>query len=314
MSLLRFASCIILGGLASAPVWAVDCWPTPRAEHQPVPGASAMAAAIGKASALLSADPGLNALPDTLRLQIKSTLSAGVDDEPLPVAEIGAHGHREPVWGPGCSLQQSRADYVSPFNVAVHLNTLDPVWHTLANPADVDAQGWFAPVGEVEHVRGDRLHGGRVLVLSRPDRPALVPLTVDAFHDFHEKLLRETLETMRAWHEISPDAASVVRAEQQLAALLAHRRSLSPAQKAAQAHLAPSMGDAPPWVAATADARGAIPLFQPNPSLWQDAKPGDIRVITVSLWMNNEGDELQSALESWVANVDLRPYEALLSP
>lgn len=301
--------------LALAPVArAVDCWPAPIHQHSAVQGKAALAETVLRAGELLRNDPLLNKLPG-LRLQLKSFIGFPATDQALPVGEIGAHGSRPPVWGPGCTLQQAKADYVSPFNVSVHFNTLDPVWHTLPSPDAVRTTGWFVPAEFTRNARGDRLHARRVLVLARENRPALVPLTVDEYLAHYENDRQRMASELRQMLAAMPNGPreGLQRVERELAELRAQRKALTPAQRSAPAAIGPQNDGAAEWATAPADAPGAITLMRPNPALFAGARAGEVRVITVSVWMNNEGDEHQAALEAWLAQLDPRPFEALLT-
>lgn len=293
---------------------AVDCWPEPKRQHLAVSGKLAMEVVLQRAGNLLRNDAALNQLPD-LRLQIKSFIGYPSGDQSLPVGEVGAHGNHPEVWGKGCSLQQGRADYVSPFNVSIHLNTLDPVFQTLATPSAVESVGWFAPADFTMHARGDRLHGRRVLVLSHPKRPALVPLSVLEYLNFHEKKMMSEIDQLKQVIAIAPGTPTegLRRLQTELGNLQKYRKQLNPTQLALPAALGRQPEDAASWAIVSQEEKDAVTLFKPNPKLWDGARPGDVRVMTISVWMNNEGDRHQAALEAWIATLDLVPFEALLT-
>lgn len=50
-----------------------------------------------------------------------------------------------------------------------------------------------------------------------------------------------------------------------------------------------------------------------NPALFTGARPGDVRVLTLDLFVNDEADPDVEAMERWLTQLDLAPWRPLLS-
>jgi hypothetical protein len=257
---------------------------------------------MARAADLLQDDAALNALPG-VRLQATGFVGGAASDQPLPAMELAVAVHRPGVWGPGCTLKQAQADYVSPAKVAVHFNTLEPLLRLLATPDGPGEAGWFAAPAMATTGRGERLYGRRVVLLSAPGLPPVLPLTVDEYLGHWERTLAE----MAAF---APGSAAAA----ELAALRLHRAGLRASERQAPVALAATAEAAPVWAYSRADAAGAQPLLRDNRPLGRGAAPGAVRLVVLEVWINHEGDELTGTLEDWLARVDTRPYAALLQP
>jgi hypothetical protein len=292
---------LVLAGLAALPAAAgVDCWVTPRLQVQAGPGHAGLVAPQAQALERLRIDRALNALPG-VRLQADGHIGAAARGDALPVSELRVSLHRPPVWGPDCTLKQAAADYVSPANVEVSFNRLDPLWHLLATPADEAIAPWFPAPERAIGGHGETVWGRRVVLLTPPGRPAVLPLTVAEWLTLHERTLAEASR-----HGAAP-------AREALQALRAYRQRLAPSELAAAVALGPRSDGSPDWAYVTADTPGSVTLLRPNPALWAAARPGEVRLVALRVWLNDENEPLAGVLEGWLHGVDLAPYRALLS-
>lgn len=292
------AALLALAGALPASA-AVDCWVAPRLQVQDGAGHRALAERQGQALAQLRADAALNALPG-VRLQADGHVGAAARNEVLPAAELRVSLHRPPVWGPGCTLKQAAADYVSPANVEVSFNRLSPLWHLLATPGDDAVSTWFPAPDRELGTHGETVWGRRVVLLTPPGLPAVLPLTVAEWLALHEQELAEAARL------------GAVPARDALGALRTHRQRLAPALLATPVALGPRSHGSPDWAYVTADTPGSLPLMRRNPALWAGARPGEVRVVALRVWLNDENEPLAGDLETWLQRLDLTPYRALL--
>lgn len=295
---------LLAGGVGAANA-RVDCWVPARVQATTgygdaiaAPRHAALRQRMQRAQALLEADPRLNAIAG-VRLQVKGFLGAPADPVPLAQASATVGVHRPDVWGPRpCTLNQSRADYVVPIELGARFNDLAALWQLLPSPGAAAKDGFFPQPTVTGEVQGEPVYGGRVLLLAPPGVPALVPLTV--------------ADHLRHWER---ELAALDPAGPDLAALRAHRQRLSPAALQASVALgALSALNEAMWAYQAVGTPGTEPMVKLNPELWRGQPEGALRLISLDVWINNEGDALIGAAEAWLQGLDLAPWRALLQP
>jgi hypothetical protein len=295
----------LLAGTIGATVARADCWVPARVQAttgygDPIaaPRHAAMRQRLQRAQALLEADPRLNAI-DGVRLQVKGFLGAPADPVPLAQAHATVGVHRPPVWGPRpCTLDQGRADYVVPIELGARFNDLAALWQLSPSPQAAAKDGFFPLPPVTGRVRGEPIYGGRVLLLAPQGVPALVPHTV--------------ADHLRHWEReltaLDPDGA-------ELAALRAHRQRLSPESLRAPVALgAPTSPSEALWTYHAVGTPGTQPMVRANPALWRGQPESALRLISLDVWINNEGDALTGYAEAWLLGLDLTSWRALLQP
>ncbi len=284
------------------PASATDCWVKP-VQTIARNAAAPEVAIVQRVEQILRADAGLNRLGD-VRLQLGSSTDIPRHTGAPRSAVVRASAHRSPVWTSGCGLDQRKADYVSPFNVAVHINSLQSLVHLLASPDEERENGHFYLPQQTGSAGGQPIFGKRVMLITPDGVPALVPLTVKEHLDSWERQLTE----MQGGAQVPQIAA-------QLRGLRAHRSGLTPAQLSAPVALGGiDAGDNNMWSYSLTSDANAIPRVRFNPALWRQSNAQSVRAIAVEVWINNEDDALKEAMETWLARFDPAPLKALLKP
>jgi hypothetical protein len=296
---------LLLAGTIGAAEARVDCWVPARVQATTgygdtlsAPRHAAMRQRLQRAQALLESDPRLNSIGG-VRLQVKGFLGAPADPVPLAQAHATVGVHRPAVWGPQpCTLDQGRADYVVPIELGARFNDLAAVWQLQASPQAARKDGFFALPPVTGRVQGEPVYGGRVVLLTPTGVPALVPHTVaDHLHHWEREL-----------SELDPNGAD-------LAALRAHRKGLASAALQAPVALAAPTGlNEAMWAYHAVGTPGSQPMVRVNPALWRGQPESALRLISLDVWINNEGDALTGDAEAWLLGLDLTPWRALLQP
>lgn len=295
----------LLAAPAGASAALVDCWVPARVQATTgdgdaitAPRHAPMRQRMQRAQALLESDARLNAIAG-VRLQVKGFLGAPADPVPLAQAAVTVGVHRPPVWGPtGCTLDQARADHAVPIELGARFNDLAALWQLLPSPGSAARDGFFEQPPVTGAVQGEPVYGGRVLLLAPPGVPPLVPHTV--------------ADHLRFWEA---QLASLDPQGTELRALRDHRRRLAASALQAPVALgAPASLGEPPWTYHPVGTPGTRPMVRVNPALWQGQPRHALRLLSLDVWINHEGDALTGAAEAWLQGLDPAPWRALLQP
>lgn len=310
----RHAAPILAAALALAgPAVAGDCWAPTRA--RPVTGAgdalgkpiyARLKGATEAAERMLRGDPRLNAIPN-VRYQANRSVT-------LPVVEGGAFTasawvglHAPKVWGPGCTLDQGRADYLTPASVTLSFNTPGDVAHALPSPPNEGGPAVF-PLSPRDAETFERTgviayNNAAVRLYRAGGRRAIVPFRVRDHLAFWEAELER----------ISADGGAEI-ADPQLAGLRARRAALSPAELDAQAAISAATSGESLWAYAAVGGPDASPLYQIAPDLMRPvADKGAVQVVVAEYSIAEPEAVSEAGLRAWLDALDLSPLDAFLA-
>lgn len=277
--------------LAASPAFAGDCWVSARAASANGVGNPATEAA----EQLMRADPRLNAVSG---VRFQANRGAGASIAPV---RVGLHARN--VWGPGCTLDQGRADYLTPASVTLSFNTPGDIAHALPAPPGEGGSPAFALLpqdAEIFERSGVIAYNGAGVRLYRAGgRRAIVPFRVRDHLAFWETELER----------ISAEGGADF-ADAELAKLRARRASLSAAQLEAQVAQSAEAAGESLWGYAEASDEGAMPLYQIAPELLAPASDrGAVRVV-VAEYSIADGDTVpEASLRAWLEGVDFSVFD-----
>ncbi|MBX3611617.1 MAG: hypothetical protein KF871_17110 [Hydrogenophaga sp.] len=347
---IRHAALAVALGLA-APMAALagDCWAPDAATATP-PGV--WARALNHAGERMRRDPAIQAI-DRVRYRLHRSVSVPQHSGAPAAAEAHVMLHGPDTWQGACGLKPE-ADRLHGASLSVHLNNLRAVLNPLDIGGDAQPPFFVAPT-ETGRRAGHPVYDGRLLVLTVGRLPAFVPVSVGEYLqawqrqlDHEQTTTRQDAQALQAdeaqWREAlaqlersDPAAAADMRrtlAEARAtargegasdplgerAALRALRQSLSAARLASPAYVSSAAMERQRFGIARADEPGAQALVRVNPALWQGARPGDVRVVALEVYLNRSeafdhpDTPLQAAARGWLSRVDPAIYADLLTP
>lgn len=305
---------LVLAGLlaATSPAVAGDCWTTTKpllrtGFDAPAnrPEFAQLVRAGERAEALLRADPALAAIPG-VRYQVDRSLTLADHEGGGLTATTRLRLHQPDVWkdGPGCSLDQGKADYFNRFSVEIGFNTLAPLLAALGanqeegqpvvaaiapeQASQLLEHGWLASGADAGQtaVRAARADG----------RPVLVPLTVG--------------EHLARWAHLLAELG----VDDELRALRAHRDGLDAATLARPAWINPTVLGERMWGYLPEATSDASALFQVAPDLLAGSgEAGTPRFVVASYSTASAPEEpIAMALQAWLEALDTPRLHALL--
>lgn len=304
------ASLALLLMLAVTPARAGDCWVATRAKA--VTGAgdaitkpiyTRLRGASEAAEQLLRNDARLQAIPG-VRFQANRHVTLPARDGGPFTGETWVGLHTSDVWGPGCTLVQGRADYLTPASVSIAFNDPGQLAHALPSEPGVSGFPLSKEAAETLRQRDVIAYNGAGVRLFGPGgRVAIVPVRVGDHLDAWERELKR----------MGADGAGEFAAAE-LAKLRDHRAGLSARELDTQAAVSASSYDKAIWGYGRLEDDDALPLFQISPELLlPTTEKGGVYVVVAQYSIANAEAVAEPLLRRWLEALDISPLLPFLA-